>query len=73
MSRIFSISLATLSLMAASPVFADHDCSCDEQCAAACANGTAGDHCQCKDKDCHCAKGEGCKHGKCHTKDHQSQ
>ena len=73
MSRLLTLGLATFSLMAAFPVFASDDCSCDQNCAEECSKGTGAKTCQCKDKDCECAKGKGCKHGKCHTKGHHSE
>lgn len=57
------ISLAALALLIASPVFAGHHCTCDDQCMENCAKGKTED---CKCKDCHCSKGKDCKHGKCH-------
>ncbi len=41
---------------------ADHHCGCDEKCSEQCAKG---DHKDCGCKTCDCAKGKGCKHGKC--------
>lgn len=73
MSRILSVGLTALSLLASAPAFAAHNCSCDKQCTANCAKGTKESHCNCKDKDCGCAKGTGCKHGKCHAKEHHSE
>lgn len=64
MTRLFSSGLALLSLMAWTPVFANSHCACDEKCAQECHSGKSAD-CPCK--DCGCAKGEGCKHGKCNV------
>ena len=62
MTRLFGSVLTALTLMAWTPAFASSHCGCDEKCAQECRNGKS-DHCPCK--DCGCAKGEGCKHGKC--------
>jgi hypothetical protein len=68
MSRLLTISFMTLGLLANSPAFASsRDCACDEQCAVNCAKGKSA-HFPCK--TCDCAKGEGCKHGKCALKKH---
>ena len=71
MSRLFTIGLMTLGLVASSPAFASsHDCACDEQCAANCAKGKSA---ACPCKTCGCAKGEGCKHGKCAMGKHNKE
>lgn len=65
MTRLLSIGLTAIALMSGSPVFADSHCACDDKCAEECQTGKA-ENCPCK--DCHCAHGEGCKHGKCDKK-----
>jgi hypothetical protein len=64
MSRFLKAGLMSLALLAGSPVFANQHCMCDDKCAAECAKGK-NDQCPCK--SCDCAKGQGCKHGKCET------
>ncbi len=61
LSSLFALSLASVGGPLA---FADHHCACDQTCNEKCAKGDTKD-CSCK--TCDCAKGEGCKHGKCST------
>jgi hypothetical protein len=63
MTRLFSSAFTLLSLLAWTPAFAAGDCSCDSKCAHECEIGKVNTSCACK--TCGCAKGEGCKHGKC--------
>ena len=70
MTRLLGAAFTALSLMAWTPVFADSHCTCDENCAQQCQKGK-NDKCPCK--NCDCAKGEGCKHGKCGHPKHSAE
>ena len=69
MTRFITSTFMALTLFAASPAFANHECSCDDTCAANCKMGKT-ENCPCQ--TCDCSKGEGCKHGKCGLK-HKSK
>lgn len=62
--KIFAAALAMATLLGGL-TYAKQDCTCDKQCQLQCAKGENPD---CKCKTCDCAKGEGCKHGKCEMK-----